>query len=194
MAIRDKRAFNKVFGDSLQKDPKLDKDNILNLYPSSTYAFYFKKAADLLYREWLKPGADESLVYPLIFLLRHCVELSLKDAIVELKVMNKRESTIQEDRIYKKHDLRYLSKKLEKEFRLSGIPRFELKGVSIEDISCMLSDWEEADPNGEIFRYAMSNEGNLRIPKIVVNPKRIYNWTGLILNWLSVVVDKIIDL
>lgn len=121
--------------------------------------FYgYKNATEILLNWFFEPNEDNGTVYPLIFLIRHTVELGLKESIRRaLKLGSKSISLPEEEvrKVWKTHDLRYLSEtcaKLMEEYKISKY------GDWIETKE-FLQKWQEADPKATFGKYPVSTEG-----------------------------------
>jgi hypothetical protein len=150
--------------------------------------FYgYKNVTEILLNWFFEPNDDNGTVYPLIFLIRHTVELGLKESIRRAKRLAGGSSSLSDGNlkgVWKKHGLRFLSdvcEKLLEEYKISEY------GDWIETKQ-FLQKWQDADPNATFGKYAVSTEGvpydvkgNVYAGKIVVmGMKAIETLDGLL--------------
>jgi hypothetical protein len=115
----------------------------------------FEEAAKILL-EWMdRGGGGNYALYPMIFLLRHCVELELKEAIVGLYTLRGNTSAVP-GWVWKKHDLSRLAEEVENGMIETGI-NFDQTWTIVRST---LNLWELADPGGMFFRFSRDNVGN----------------------------------
>lgn len=120
--------------------------------------FGYQNATKILLNWFFEPNDDNGTVYPLIFLIRHTVELGLKESIMSaLRLGSKSISLPKEElkRVWRTHDLQFLSEtcgKLLEEYKISEY------GDWIETRQ-FLQRWQDADPNATFGKYSVSTEG-----------------------------------
>ncbi|MHB8361791.1 MAG: hypothetical protein ACYDBI_06515 [Thermoplasmataceae archaeon] len=101
-----------------------------------------------------KTGGDNALVYPLIFLIRHSIELGLKETIARSYKLDNLTGSIP-GKVWKTHDLSYLVNTAEahlKDYKIESYDDWNL-------LKIFLVKWQNADPTGSFGRYSRSNGG-----------------------------------
>jgi hypothetical protein len=145
---------------------------------SQLYASGYKRAAELLVEHALQQQMDlDTLVYPILFLYRQCIELQLKSII-------KKGSILLEIRIRVPftHDLT----------RLWTLGRSILVGIYDDDkeainyLETMILQLSKSDPNSQAFRYPHDKNGNVSLSEVThVNLKAISEALGEVVNLLD---------
>ncbi len=147
--------FKELYIQKPGDDPQL---TALSFWQDGSMGLYFlgyREAAEALILHIYNRGkVNNAIIYPLFFLLRHTVEIGLKEAIVRSCYLLKREDCIPPD-IWQTHDLNRLTSVLEKNLKSLKMP----KGSTWPDIKTFFIKWESADPKGEFARYSRTNEG-----------------------------------
>jgi len=124
------------------------------------YIAGYENAANTLLKIVKRKGADNTIIYPIMMLLRHTIELGLKDIITQAFKLGGKAQT-KEETIWTTHDLDLLSQTLIEAMR--GIVTLE---GSWSDIRKFLHKWELADPCGLFARYCRDYGGKIiSIPK-----------------------------
>lgn len=132
----------------------------------------FKKTVDLIFESSKKPGfVEDVMVYPMVFCVRHTIELGLKMSIsqlielYELPMISRRISIDVNDlnKELHQHDIEKLTVYLEKliniDYRFTDC--FTLLRPLLEDYFF--------DKKGDMFRYAESIEGNSNLESVNIS-------------------------
>ena len=120
--------------------------------------FGYQNATKILLNWFLEGNDDNGTVYPLIFLIRHTVELGLKESIRSAVRLGSKSISLSKEelkRVWRTHDLQFLSErcgKLLEEYKISEY------GSWIETRQ-FLQNWQDADPNATFGKYPVSTEG-----------------------------------
>ena len=183
----DWNVFNELFSVDAKNPKELSDMDLRNFFPTAIYSWDFHRTAQLLYKEWERDHKKFYLVFPIVFIVRHGVELALKDAILELDDYNGKGTTIEQNELHKTHNFYKLADFLQKELVASGFGPHERGGINDDEVLDLLRKWQAADPNGVIFRYALTTSGHQQMPKIDVNPEKILDLSNKIIEWLSVI-------
>ncbi len=161
----------------------------------------YRRAALHLVNYACDDGSAESfLIYPIIYLYRHHLELSLKSLIVTAQSMLDQSVADKSNNPINHHDLsklwamaRPLLNAVSEMADGSAFPQDDLEGVD-----SYIRQLHEHDPNGEHFRYPTTKKGlpTLRPRLTLINIRELSNClekladyfegTG---NWLSDVID-----
>ena len=131
-------------------------DNVDISYPHGPIEFAYKGAADILYKEFLrltKPGGflsdlDEGLIYPILYLYRHSIELILKSILNSFPIYE----------LVKGHNLEYLWEEIIN-ILSSKYPR-ESFAINFNEVSMLIKYLNELDPDSQHFRYLKDSKGN----------------------------------
>ena len=118
-----------------------------------SYSRAYKKAADVLVKhiENINCPSDD-LVYPIMFLYRHFLELTIKKIIVKVTVHNQ-ELQLPED-FYNQHNLNTLWCRCE-EFLLKALPDLTAKDKDdLKQINRIIKEFCELDKKSTEFRYS----------------------------------------
>ena len=153
---------------------------------------YYQNAVEKLYRE-LSEGNEtaERIAMPLLFLMRHAMELGYKYTITELCRLNGTTYDPKSDR----HHFKKLHSRLKKEFdtlwQTGGVSDNKKGGFDeYSELTEAAMIWfDEVDPNGVNFRYPDS--GLARTTK--VNLLEVKNKFDEAMTLLTVTVDVITD-
>lgn len=124
------------------------------------YVLGYKKAADLLVEDVkMTAQAQDILVYPIVFLYRQYLELTLK-LLIEITFKLADESHM---KIPKKHDLSLLWNLF-----YSKIKKIDssINGVDISLIKEVIPQFEEVDRSSMAFRYPIDNKGNAHLSEL----------------------------
>ena len=119
---------------------------------TNMYISGYREALGLLVKYIQAERADNIIVYPVIFLCRHSVELALKECIIESSRFHRKEIP---DKIYRTHDLKYLTDTLKKAY-----PNI-MKDRNWSRHENFFRKWESADPDGMFGRYPRNTSGSL---------------------------------
>lgn len=130
------------------------------------YSSGYRRAAFSLAEKVCETLRDQDrLVYPIVYLYRHHIELVLKSLIVLASALLDRPLTNQELGILGRHKLDELWKNLrpllEPVCKLVQDESFPLS--DIEGIESYISQLHEHDPDGQRFRYATFKEGKKKV-------------------------------
>jgi hypothetical protein len=119
-------------------------------YDYLAYSHGYFQAGHLICEELIKNGGIgiDTLIYPLLYLYRHALELSLKDFLKN-----------NHEKIVAKHELNILWDKIEK--RLYTLASYEKQEKSLEKLKDVIDKFCAIDPNGEIPRFPEDKKGNL---------------------------------
>lgn len=165
------------------------------------YKAGFRRAAlQLAERMCEQPVHQDSIVYPIVYLYRHHVELMLKDIfrlavdLLELPI-----SAGQERRLGR-HDLAQLWSMV----RPMLVPVCELAGsdhlpvADLEGIDAYMRQLNAHDPNGESFRYARSRDAirtlgsnlvHINIRSFAVHMEKLADYLAGLESWLGMLID-----
>lgn len=161
-------------GDRLFRDDLPDFCNNARLKPwgddgQTAYTEGYLRGATALVAHVLAAGGHEKhfLVYPIIFLYQHHLELALKRIIRRAPRLLRRKLTGAERSHLDKHRLDLLWQDLKpmftEVFKSVGWERPDQADVEgVDDYICQIS---ELAPDGFAWRYAHSKEGNRSLPK-----------------------------
>ena len=145
--IKDKTDPNLLDAIWYSKDGNLD-----------MYFMGYKNAAEILLKWFFEPNDDNGTIYPIIFLIRHTVELGLKESIRRAKLCGfKSNSVFEEDLtgIWKNHNLEKLSTILAKLLESIKIGEYDDWNESKK----FLDLWQDADPHATFGKYPSSTKG-----------------------------------
>ncbi len=125
------------------------------------YIAGYSDAAAVLLKSVRKHSANNSIVYPLMMLLRHTIELSLKDLTQRAIDRGARVKINEKQPLWRTHRFDYLVPYFEEGIKcLIGLPS------TWAPIRSFLIDWESADPDGIFARYCREPGGKpVHIPK-----------------------------
>jgi HEPN domain-containing protein len=123
------------------------------LHPWGLYAAGYKEAGDLLVHQLeMRKGGQDTLVYPIVFLYRQYLELTIKDLIRDARELQK---------VYgdypKTHELAALWD-ICQALLLQIFPR-EPNNV-MKDVARLIGEFSAVDPQSMSFRYPEDREGN----------------------------------
>jgi hypothetical protein len=122
------------------------------------YEHGYKQAADMLCQKTLDEGPVHTLIFPIVFLYRHYIELSLKLLLLDASRFMTDVSAPQH-----KHDLRTLWKEAKK--ILPAVwPEVQLEQV--EAVEACIIEMSEHDPGSMAFRYPFDKKRNLHLEKL----------------------------
>ncbi|MEM9509898.1 MAG: hypothetical protein AAGA16_19810 [Cyanobacteria bacterium P01_E01_bin.35] len=127
----------------------------LNSYhdPTELYIAGYKDAADLLVESVAKrEGTADSLIFPIVFLYRHYLELRLKSLLHDGNILL--------DRDYRQKSEHQLSKLWlrAREILAELFPNEE--GIQLEAMDSLIEQFEKVDPRSTSFRYPKDFKGN----------------------------------
>ncbi len=152
------------------------KSEVIAMSPQNwwRYTMGYKEAGDLLLQDALGGGGQHFLVFPIIFMYRHYIELQLKEIIINnwlyldisegLPTYHNIEKlwSMCRDALHKMDEAVDPAFTKTKEYINEIISRYDALEADLK----VFSQW---DPNSEIFRYPIDKRGN----PIVVNLKNI---------------------
>ena len=136
------------------------------------YTGGYKDGGDLLLQQALSAGRQHVLVYPIIFLYRHYIELQLKEIIINMRsYLGKSEAFPKYhnvDRLWEicKQDLIEIDKPLVEQLDQQ---RYEEIMGQYDALGKDLSQFSQWDPDSQHFRYPVDKKGN----PIVLNLRMI---------------------
>jgi len=104
-------------------------------------------AAELVRDSMREIDRANTLLYPGLFLLRHAVELALKEAIAK----RTKKGGLKE--LWRTHNLQWLAETFRENYEEAREPFWD-------EYHVLLVDWEKADPGGMFFRYCRDHAGN----------------------------------
>ena len=149
------------------------------------YADGYKRAADLLVQHLETTYDVNTVVYPVLFLYRQYIELSLKDIIRDGRYLNH-----QRRQAPAVHELRSLWNEARAIIKkhLADIPTRDL-----ERIESLIREFSELDPTSEAFRYPAKKDGEPSFPydSPAVNLKRVADVMGELSALLGPIGDKL---
>ena len=120
--------------------------------------FGYKNVTEILLKWFFEPNDDNGTVYPLIFLLRHTVEIGLKESIRRATEIGSKKISLTEkeqNTVWKTHNLGMLTdlfNKVMEEYNISNSENWN-------KIVPYLQKWQAADPNATFGKYAVSTNG-----------------------------------
>lgn len=127
-----------------------------------TYFYGYRNASKILIKWFVDSRGDNGTVYPLIFLIRHTIELGLKE-IIRLSSVIKLKPNLPKEKmnkfwseVWEVHNLKVLSSKcneLLKEFNLEKYTQWE---EALE----FLEKWQMVDEGNTFGRYPVLNDGS----------------------------------
>ncbi len=126
-------------------------------WPDHLYSSGYRKAARSLAEQVCSSYRDQdSLIYPIVYLYRHCTELILKDIILIANELLDKELSEQEIKALGRHGLSKLWTQLRpllnQVCECAGNPAFPEE--DLEGIDSYIQQIQEYDPDGQRFRYA----------------------------------------
>ena len=127
----------------------------LNWYhdPTELYIVGYKEAADSLVDSIAnRKGSADSLVFPIVFLYRHYVEIRLKSLLLDGSRLL--------DREHKQKPEHQLSKLWPKVRSILDELWPNEKGEDLEAMDSLIAQFEEVDPRTTTFRYPKDFDGN----------------------------------
>jgi hypothetical protein len=170
------------------------------------YKYDYQEAANLLLSNAIKTKKRNSMVFPMIFLYRHYIELSLKEIILNtwefLGINSPFPQGHKIDKLWEtcRDCLQKADKLVDPTFAKS--PEYRKQIVQeYENLEKDLQKFSEIDPDSEHFRYPVDNHGNpinidnekliellKELPELT---KRIsYNLDGLSVGISQIIQDK----
>ena len=156
--LKNNKAFEELFSKGSNEGPGFEavwyaRDGNMDMY------FMGYENAVMILLEWfLKPSDDNGTIYPLIFLIRHTLELGLKESIRRALKLGSKSISISElekEKVWTTHNLQFLSKICEKV--LSGFKISEYGDWN--EAKKFMQKWQEADPKATFGKYPVSKEG-----------------------------------
>ena len=165
---------------SFNADPKGDFDAF-----AKGYALAANRLAASLLEAQRFPDYE---AYPVVFLYRHALELSLKHIIyagVELAAFRRMDEV--NEQLKNNHDLVSLSQTAGKVLALL-FPNDEMLGRLKETVAALCKDWSEIDPGSYAYRYPIDTKGRASTKKHqVVNLRTLSNRMADVLEDLDTV-------
>ena len=161
----------------------------LNFLPNgwSVYAFGYKEAGDVIANYVISERRyQDALVFPLVFLYRHYLELELKDLIHQARL------------------LLDIDEPFPKNHRIDGLWRTCRRLLeeispgdseeSLEEVERLIQEFSEVDPLSIAFRYPEDKVGNPTLPGIrninLRNIAEVVNRISNLLEGASTMVDE----
>lgn len=129
--------------------------------PVSAYRHGYFEAVRALLESRRSP---DTMLYPIVFLFRHAVELSLKQLAVDLSFYAGIDY-----RPPKNHDVAKLWKRVVKlvpDCIIDRYPSSEWGNVDIADVDAIITELVDFDPGGVSFRYAADEHGRHEHPAL----------------------------
>jgi hypothetical protein len=122
------------------------------------YEHGYKQAADVLCQKAIDECHVHTLVFPIVFLCRHYIELSLKLLVLDASRFATDAAAPQH-----KHDLRTLWKEAK-----TILPAVwpEVEPEQVEVVEACIIEMSELDPASMAFRYPCDKKGNLHLEKL----------------------------
>ncbi len=125
------------------------------------YADGYKKAADILVQDVLKTGTKKNfLIYPIIFLYRHHLELRLKDIIRNSGILTGQVPDIPVH--HRIGDIWNDCKKIILELQSAN----EDSSINLDIISRCIGEFQKYDPGAVAFRYPMNKKGETSLSNL----------------------------
>jgi len=122
------------------------------------YEHGYKQAADMLCQKAIDEYPMHTLVFPLVFLYRHYVELSLKLILLDASRFISDVSPPRPE-----HDLYKLWKEAKKTLPVVWP---EVQPEQVEAVEACVIEMSEHDRNSEAFRYPFDTKSNLHLEKL----------------------------
>lgn len=116
---------------------------ITEFYPQNSWL-----AAVNIAKHISKTGGDNGTIYPLIFLIRHAIELGLKEILDRLHKYGYNLEPFPK-KVWEKHDLCYLISKVELAGSVLKLDKYE----DFQDMKVFIQILDLADPTGTFGRY-----------------------------------------
>jgi hypothetical protein len=161
-------------GERLFRGDLRDWKNNACLRQGDDYAYRegYLRGAQLLVQQVGETSRDQDfLVYPIVFLYRHYIELTLKDIITRARYLVERELSEAEKKHLTSHrldllwnDFKPLSGDIAKAGGWVDLPPEDIHGI--EDYILQIS---EVDPNSYSLRYAHSKKGEPSLPELLTH-------------------------
>lgn len=123
----------------------------------SVYSQAYKDAADILVEHTKKDKTSINfLVYPILFLYRHYIELALKELIyVASQYLEKEQSA------FNSHDLIFLWNKAKKLISELNIDIIDISEDDIKAVENQIKQFNELDKSSMTFRYPVDKKGDV---------------------------------
>lgn len=120
-------------------------DNYANCYKNGANTFIDKSLNDRELRD--------DLIYPLVFIIRHYIEIRLKSMIQELNYYLEFKSDFPNG-----HNLILLWDKFASKYKASG---GNTNRDEFNTMKCLIKEFHDVDPNSEAFRYPVDKKGEV---------------------------------
>ncbi len=154
----DEEAFNKLFSHETNNCKQFSalwfsRDGNIGMY-----YFGYKNATEILLKWFSKPNDDNGTIYPLMFLLRHTVEIGLKESIRRAILLGSTKFTLSErerERIWATHNLQILADLFNKVMEEYDVNEDD----DWKEIKPYLQLWQAADPQATLGKYPVSTNG-----------------------------------
>ena len=181
--------FRELFSQSAGDDKSLaalrlpfDKSHYL-------YIAGYEEAVNTLVDKLTQHGGDNGSIYPIIFLLRHTIELYLKDNIENAYNYLGSSGVKHFSKLWHTHDLRILSNEMENALTQMDINiRQETSWKSIKEL---LYKWEKADPRGMFFRYNRRTNGDPWDVSYTLSLQKIFPQAQEAINYLCGIREEL---
>ena len=142
----DRSSFDAIFSPGSD-----DPDHMIGMalvnrfgYGNDIYLEGFHEAAETLFDSLGDSHSANILVYPLIFLLRHSIELSLKQTILELRRLNRRTRNVDTSDLFRSHVFTDLTKLLMYEISACHDLNYKLYKEKLDAIPCFPDFYSQA--------------------------------------------------
>lgn len=165
------------------------------------YKAGFRRAAfQLTERMCEQPVNQDSIVYPIVYLYRHHVELMLKDIFRLAADLLEESITGSQEKHLGRHDLAQLwgmvRPMLDPVCKLVGSD--PLPSADLDGIDAYMRQLNVYDPRGESFRYARSRDAtrtlgsdlvHINIRSFAIHMEKLADYLGGLENWLAMLID-----
>ena len=155
----------------------------------SLYADGYRHAAELILNSIQNAPTDDELLYPVIYLYRHFLELELKSLVVASSTLSPQQIVIED--LNREHDVHKLWLKCEANFQYVPL---EFGPEIVGTVGSCIKEISDIDPLSQAFRYAVDRKGNQTLGRItevdVLNLKEVMT---RIRNFLVVVEETVLE-
>lgn len=160
--------------------------------PSNKFSLYadgyIEGARKLVDKCLNEQQGHDTLVFPIIFLYRHYIELRLKELIIGLNYLNDKGETLSQT-----HNVVNLWNDFEKKYSIISTDRSD----EFKQTERLIKEFSSIDPKSMAFRYPIDTKGNNSLSINLVNLRNFANVMDKIhifLNALSWQVDYYVEL
>ncbi|WP_286891126.1 hypothetical protein [Pseudoalteromonas sp. ESRF-bin5] len=154
--------FKGISGDLSNADIGWIKDK------SASFEYGYKLAAEKLSDgfEKLDTRSKDSLIFPIVFLYRQYIEITLKGIITELDSFLQND---RQDKLLERHKLLNLwdeAEKLYRQFIKKNSIELVFTPAKSSKERCVIKDFNKLDEDSFCFRYATDKRGNETLPSV----------------------------